>query len=129
MCDPVQSMFSIRQDVHTKFNRPDVSLHGLDDQASFMEIACTSSTVKTSPFRVRTLQSLIMVISCSQSATVQTLGQHRPNAALLWKAFSAILERRLQLTIRTLGQAVRTLSGILVITFYSNIGLGQNRHR
>jgi hypothetical protein len=40
--------------------------------------------------------------------------------------FSATLERRLQLTVRTLGQAVRTPSGILVITFYSNIGLGQN---
>jgi hypothetical protein len=57
MCDPVWMMFSIRQDVHTKFNRPDVSLHGPDDQASCMEIACTSSTE-------RTLQSLIMVITC-----------------------------------------------------------------
>jgi hypothetical protein len=35
------------------------------------------------------------------------------------EAFSATLERRLQLT-------VRTPSGILVITFYSNIGLGRN---
>jgi hypothetical protein len=42
------------------------------------------------------------------------------------EAFSATLERRLQLTVRTLGQAVWTPSGILVITFYSNIGLGQN---
>jgi hypothetical protein len=65
MCDPVRTMSSIRQDVHTKFNRPDASLHGPDDQASYMEIACTSSTVRTSPFRVRTLQSLIMVITCS----------------------------------------------------------------
>jgi len=45
------------------------------------------------------------------------------------EAFSAILERRLQLTVRTLGQAVQTPSGILVITFYSNIGLGKNRRR
>jgi len=52
MCDPVRTMFYIRQDVHTKFNRPDVSLHGPDDQASYMEIACTSSTVRTSAFRV-----------------------------------------------------------------------------
>jgi hypothetical protein len=43
------------------------------------------------------------------------------------EAFSATLERRLQLTVWTLGQAVRTPSGILVITFYSNIGLGQNQ--
>jgi hypothetical protein len=68
MCDPVRTMFSIRQDVHTKFNCP-------DDQVS---------TVRTSPFRVRTLQSL-MVITCSQTAIVRTLGQHRPDVALLWE--------------------------------------------
>jgi len=45
------------------------------------------------------------------------------------EAFSAILERRLQLTVRTLGQAVWTPSGILVITFYSNIRLGRNWRR
>jgi len=48
---------------------------------------------------------------------------------LVMEAFSATLERRLQLTVRTLGQAVRTPSGILVITFYSNIGLGRNQRR
>jgi hypothetical protein len=59
MCDPVQTMSSIRKVVHTKFNRPDVSLYGLDDQASYMEIACPSSTVRTSAFRVRTLKALL----------------------------------------------------------------------
>jgi hypothetical protein len=59
MCDPVRTMSSIRQVVHTKFNRPDVSLHGPDDQASYMEIACTSSTVRTSAFRVQTLKALL----------------------------------------------------------------------
>jgi hypothetical protein len=49
MCNPVWTIFSIRQDVHTKFNRPDDNLHGPNDQASYMEIACTSSTVRTSP--------------------------------------------------------------------------------
>jgi hypothetical protein len=58
MCDPVQKMFSIRQVVHAKFNRPDVSLHG-NDQASYMEIACTSSIVRTLAFRVRTLKALL----------------------------------------------------------------------
>jgi hypothetical protein len=48
---------------------------------------------------------------------------------LVMEAFSAILERRLQLTVRMLGQVVRTPSGILIITVYSNIGLGQNWHR
>jgi hypothetical protein len=82
MCDPVRKMYSIREErayqvqlfgrqpswsgrssfiygncVH-QFNRPDVSLQGPD------------------------APSLIMVISCSRSATVQTLGQHRPGAAL-----------------------------------------------
>jgi hypothetical protein len=46
---------------------------------------------------------------------------------LVNEAFSATFERRLQLTDRTFGQAVRIPSGILVITSYSNIGLGQNR--
>jgi hypothetical protein len=59
ICDPVRTMSSIRQVVHSKFNRPDVSLHGLDDP------------------------SLIMVIKYSGSATVRTLGQHRPDVALL----------------------------------------------
>jgi hypothetical protein len=45
---------------------------------------------------------------------------------LVMEALSAILERRLQLTVWTLGQAVRTPSGILDITFYSNIGLERN---
>jgi hypothetical protein len=85
MCDPVRTMSSIRQEcayqvqpsgrqpswsgpssfiygncVH-QFNRPDVSLQGPD------------------------APSLIMVISCSQSVTARTLGQHRLDAALLWK--------------------------------------------
>jgi hypothetical protein len=85
MCDPIRTMSSIRQErayqvqpsgrqpswsgrtsfiyescVH-QFNRPDVSLQGPD------------------------APSLIMVISCSQSATARTLGQHHPDAALLWK--------------------------------------------
>jgi hypothetical protein len=85
MCDPIRTMSSIRQErayqvqpsgrqplwsgrssfiygncVH-QFNRPDVSLQGPD------------------------APSLIMVISCSRSATVRTLGQHRLDAALLWK--------------------------------------------
>jgi len=82
MCDPVRTMSSIRQNMHTKFNCLGVSIHGPDDQASYMEIGCTSSTVQTTILLVRTLQSLIMVITCSQSATVRTLGQHRPDTAL-----------------------------------------------
>jgi hypothetical protein len=115
MCDPVRTMSSIRQErayqvqpsgrqpswsrrssfiygscVH-QFNRPDINLQGPD------------------------APSLIMVISCSRSATD---ARATPSGCgLVMEAFSAILERRLQLTVRTLGQAVRTPSGILVITF------------
>jgi hypothetical protein len=85
MCDLVWTMSSIRQErayqvqpsgrqpswsgqssfiygncVH-QLNRPDVSLQGPD------------------------ATSLTMVISCRRSVTVRTLGQHRPDAALLWK--------------------------------------------
>jgi len=66
MCDPIRTMSSIRQVVHTNFNSLNVSLHGPDDQASYMEIVYTSSTIRTSAFRVR------MVITCSRSATIQT---------------------------------------------------------
>jgi hypothetical protein len=82
MCDPVQTMSSIRKErayqvqpsgcqpswsgrssfiygncMH-QFNRLDVSLPGPD------------------------AQSLYMVMTCSQSATVRTIGHHRPDAAL-----------------------------------------------
>jgi len=43
---------------------------------------------------------------------------------LVMEAFSAILERPLQLTVRTLGQAVRTPSGISVITFFLKYRIG-----
>jgi hypothetical protein len=55
-----RSSFIYKNCVH-QFNRPDVSLQGPD------------------------APSLIMVISCSRSVTVRTLGQHCPDAALLWK--------------------------------------------
>jgi hypothetical protein len=55
-----RSSFIYGNCVH-QFNCPDVSLQGPD------------------------APSLIMVISCSQSVTVQMLGQHCLDAALLWK--------------------------------------------
>jgi hypothetical protein len=55
-----RSSFIYGNYVH-QFNRPDVSLQGPD------------------------APSLIMVISCSRSATIRTLGKHRLDAALLRK--------------------------------------------
>jgi len=149
MCDPVRTMFSIRQDVHTKFNRPDVNLHGPDDEASYMEIACTSSTLRMSAFMVRTIKLHIWKLCAPVQPSRRPSswsGRSKPyygnyvqlkcncpdtratpsRLGLVMKAFSAILERRLQLTVWTLGQAIWTPSGILVIIFYSNIGLGRN---
>jgi hypothetical protein len=135
MCDPVRTMCSIRQEcayqvqpsgrqpswsgrssfiygnyVH-QFNRPDISLQGPDTPKPYY-------------------------------GNYMSLKYNRPDAratpsgrSLVMKAFGAILKRRLQLTVRTLGQAVWTLgqavwtpSSILIITFYSNIGLGRNWH-
>jgi hypothetical protein len=59
MCVPVRTLSFIRLDVHTKFNRPNVRLHGLDAQVLYMEIVCISSIVLTSYFMVQTLKALI----------------------------------------------------------------------
>jgi hypothetical protein len=103
----------------------------------------TAFTVRTMCDPVRTMSS----IRQERAYQVQPSGRskpyygnfvqpkcNRPDAratpsgrGLVMEAFGAILERRLQLTVRTLGQAVQTPSGILVITFYSNIRLGRNR--
>jgi len=44
MCDPVRTMFSIRQDVH-QFNRPDISLKGPDATSLIMVIMCSRNAV------------------------------------------------------------------------------------
>jgi len=59
MCVLVRTLSFIRQVVHTKFNRLDVILHGPNTRASYMEIVCINSTVRTTAFTVRTLQALI----------------------------------------------------------------------
>jgi hypothetical protein len=38
---------------------------------------------------------IIRVIKCSKSATIQTLGQHRLNVALIWKHVERVMESRL----------------------------------
>jgi hypothetical protein len=128
MCDPVQKMSSIRQVMHTKFNCLDVNLHGPDHQASYMEIACTSSTVRTSALgsgRSKPYYGNYVQLKCNRLDARETPS----GRGLHMEVFSATLERQLQLIIRTLDQAVRTPSSILVITFYLNFGLGRNwRH-
>jgi hypothetical protein len=41
MCVPVRTLSFIRQVVHSKFNRPDISLQGPDAPTLDMEIACS----------------------------------------------------------------------------------------
>jgi hypothetical protein len=118
MAATVRTMFSIRQDVHTKFN-----LHGPDDQALYIEIVCTNSTVRTLAFKVRTLQSLIMVITCRRSATVRTQPCYGSFRCYFEKAVA--IDRPDARSSRP--DALRTPSGILIITSYSNIRLGRNR--
>jgi hypothetical protein len=88
-----------------QFNGPDVTLQGPDAPKSYygnyVQPKCNCPDARATP----------------------------SGRGLVMGAFNTILERRLQLTVRTLGQAVRTPSGIFIITFYSNIGLGQNRCR
>jgi hypothetical protein len=74
MCDPVQTMFSIRQDVH-QFNRPDISLKGPDAPSLIMVITCSRNAVN----RDSTIQSEVRRNSSSLSA-VWTIVPSRPDA-------------------------------------------------
>jgi len=56
---PVRMSSFIRQVVHSKSKRPDVSLQGPDARASYMEILCIRSTIRMIDVMVRTRQALI----------------------------------------------------------------------
>jgi hypothetical protein len=56
---PIRTRSSIRQVVHSKSRRPDTNLHGPDVQATYMEIACIKSTVRTIIPMVWTREALI----------------------------------------------------------------------
>jgi hypothetical protein len=55
----VRMRSSIRQVSHSKSRRPDASQHGLDAQASDMEIGCIQSTVRTTIPLVLTREAFI----------------------------------------------------------------------
>jgi hypothetical protein len=61
----------------------------------------------------------------SHAYQVQSFG-HQPSGSGRSKPYYGNYVQQ-KLTVRTLGQAVWTPSGILVITFSSNIGLGRNQ--
>jgi len=56
---PVRTRSSIRQVAHSKFKHPDDSIHGPDVRATYMEIACIKSTVRTTIPLVWTHKALI----------------------------------------------------------------------
>jgi hypothetical protein len=85
MCDPVWTMSSIRQEraYQVQLSGRQPSWYG---RSSFIYGNCVHQFNRPAvSLQGPNAPSLIMVISCSRSVTVWTLGQHRPNAALLWK--------------------------------------------
>jgi hypothetical protein len=76
---PVRKHSFIRQVMHSKSKRPDVTLHGTDAQASYIEIACIRSTIRTANVIYRNYVQL----KCD-----------RPDAAQFRKEFQRNLESR-----------------------------------
>jgi hypothetical protein len=90
----VRTRSSIRQVLHSKSRRPDVSLHGPDARTIHMEIACIKSTVRKTIPLVRTREAPIWKLHAAevrpsgrQGNTVWTRLKSRKN-------FSEILESR-----------------------------------
>jgi hypothetical protein len=113
MCDPIRTMSSIRQERAYQV-QPSGRQPSWSGRSSFIYGNCVHQFNRPDHY------GNFVQPKCSRPDARATPSGH----GLVMEAFSTILERRLQLTVRTLGQAVRTPSGILVITFYSNIGLG-----
>jgi hypothetical protein len=90
---PVRTRSSIRQVMHSKSRRPDVSPHGSDARTSYMEIVCIRSTVRTIEPLVQTRQPLIwklraakVRLSGRQDNTVRTRLISGKNFCEIWKA-------------------------------------------
>jgi hypothetical protein len=93
---------------------------GFLSQTHIWEDSCKPSGRCDVPVRTLSLVRQVVQQKCNRPDAKATPS----GRSLDMEAFSAILERRLQLIVRTLGQAVRTPSSISIITFCSNIGLG-----
>jgi len=63
---PIRTNSSIRQVAHSKFRRPDDSIHGPDTRATYMEIACINSTVWTTITLVWTQEALIWKLRAAE---------------------------------------------------------------
>jgi len=100
---PVRTRFSLRQESQFKFNRPDVCQHGSDARSTDMEIADSTSTVRTPVFHGTDAHTVDMKIACWR-LIVRTTIPHSPDAwTLIWKLLAADVRpsRRQCLTFRT----------------------------
>jgi hypothetical protein len=92
---PIWTRSSIRQVVHSKFRRLNDSIHGPDSRATYMEIACIKSTIRTTIPLIRTHEALIWKL---RAAEVRPSGW-QGNIVQTWlksrKNFREILESRL----------------------------------
>jgi hypothetical protein len=90
---PIQMRSFIRHVEHSNFRRSDDSLHGPDAQASYMEITCIRSTVRTTDVMVRKRQALIWKLCAAKvrpfrrkGNTVWTRLNSGKNFSEIWKA-------------------------------------------
>jgi hypothetical protein len=85
MCDPVRTMSSIRKECAYQV-KPSGRQPSWSGRSSFIYGNCVHQFNRLDDHPPGPdAPSLIMVITCSQSETFRTLGQHRLDAALLWK--------------------------------------------
>jgi len=102
MCIPVRTCSSIRQVAYSKFRRPDDSLHGPDVQATYMEIVCIRSTVRTREALIRKLRAAKVRPSGRQGNTVRMWLKFGKNFNKILESRShSCTSRRLMSTVRT----------------------------
>jgi len=92
--DSLQTRSSIRQVAHSKFRRPDNSLYGPDARATYMEIACIWSTIRTTILLVWTREALIRKLPVAKVRPSRWHGNTVQERLKSRKNFSEILESR-----------------------------------
>jgi hypothetical protein len=91
---PIWTCSSIRQVAHSKFRRPNVSLHGPDARAIYMEIVCIKSTIRTTIPLVRTCEASIWKLCAAEVRPSGWQGNTVRMRLKSGKNFSEILESR-----------------------------------
>jgi hypothetical protein len=94
MWTPVRTRSSIRQVAHSKFKRLDVSLHGPDVRATYMEIAYIWSTIQTTIPLVWMCKALIWKLRAAKVRPSERQGNTIRTRLKSGKNFNEILESR-----------------------------------